>query len=187
MTLRKILVLVFIISILSSCGEGYSVDGDKVYFTSYFNGGLIFPSSYQVDMVDANTFEELTIEEDSYYKIGKDKNHIFVNGVICRSIDPHTFKYIGNGFCRDKKAAFYLSPFSGDIDSCEIKGVDPNEIQIIKHSWAKAGNFLIYGTEVLYLEDIKDFKVIDQNFGRTKKYKIWGSSIVKENTSDSTM
>nr|WP_314866128.1 DKNYY domain-containing protein [uncultured Flavobacterium sp.] len=175
MTIRQIVFLIFTISILISCRRGYKIEGDKVYYETWNEGSG--QNKRIIEQADAKTFQELNLKNDADFDFGKDKNHLFINGELINNIDPKTFKYIGNYIFRDKDSAYFFGSYN-NLNECVIKGVNPDRIKLIKYPWAKANNLLINGQDTIYLDDINDFKPIDEDWGKTKKYVINGSQIL---------
>lgn len=169
MTIKQVIFLVLTISILTSCRHGYKVEGDKVYY-EYWNEGS-GQNKRLIEQADAKTFQELVLKSDADFEFGKDKNHLFINGELINNIDPKTFKYIGNYIFRDKDSAYFFGSYNS-LNECVIKGVNPNTIELIEYPWAKANNLLINGQDTININDINDFKPIDEDWGKTKKHII---------------
>jgi hypothetical protein len=171
MTIRRLIILVLTISILTSCRHGYKVEDGKVYY-EYWHEGLGFEQGKRlIEVADAKSFKSLSFDCDCSFEFGKDKNHLFINGEPIKNIDPNTFAFIGNYIFRDKNSAYFFG-FYNNLNDCVIKGVNPDKIKLIKYPWAKADNFLIHGSDTVRLDDINEFIPIDNNWGRTKKYII---------------
>ncbi|MBV4358883.1 DKNYY domain-containing protein [Pinibacter aurantiacus] len=175
MTLRQIIIIVLTISILTSCRRGYKVEGDSVYY-EYWNEGS-GQNKRLIEQADAKTFQKLTFDCNCNFEFGKDKDHLFMNGELIESIDPNTFKFIGNYIFRDKDSAYFFG-FYNNLNDCVIKGVNPDKIELIKYPWAKAGNLLINGKDTVYLDDINDFVSLDDNWGKTEKHIINNNEIL---------
>lgn len=154
---------------MTSCKRGYKVEDDKVYYESWNEGSG--QNKKIIEKADTKTFQELNLKSDADFDFGKDKNHLFINGVLINNIDPNTFKYIGNYIFRDKDSAYFFGSYN-NLNECAIKGVNPNTIELIEYPWAQSNNLLINGKESISLDDINDFKPIDENWGKTKKYII---------------
>ncbi|NEM99164.1 DKNYY domain-containing protein [Pontibacter burrus] len=171
MTIGRLIILVLGISILTSCRHGYKVEDGKVYY-EYWHEGLGFEQGKRlIEVADAKSFKPLSFDCDCSFEFGKDKNYLFINGEPIKNIDPNTFTFIGNYIFRDKNSAYFFG-FYNNLNDCDIKGVDPDKITLIKYPWAKADNFLIHGSDTIRLDDINEFIPIDDNWGRTKKYII---------------
>lgn len=169
MTIRQVIIIVLTISILTSCRRGYKVENDKVYFLSWNEG--TGRNKWLLDSADGMTFKTLNIKCDCNFSFGRDNKHIFIDGELVKSIDPNTFKFIGNYVFRDKDSAYFFG-FYNNLNDCIIKGVNPDKIELIKYPWAKAGNLLINGNRTVYLDDINEFVPLDDDWGKTKKYII---------------
>jgi len=174
MTIKQI-IIVLSISILTSCSRGYKIEGDKVYYESWNEGSG--QNKRIIEQADAKTFKELNFNCDCNFEFGRDKNHLFINGELIKNIDPNTFKFIGNYIFRDKDSAYFFG-FYNNLNDCAIKGVNLDKIELIKYPWAKAGNLLINGKEIVYLDDINDFIPLDDDWGKTKKYIINNNKIL---------
>ncbi|MBD1364836.1 DKNYY domain-containing protein [Mucilaginibacter sp. ZT4R22] len=173
MKIVKILLVFAAFCLLFSCRQGYKIENDKVYY-EYWNeavghGKLLMPSA------NAKTFESIGFKCDCNFNFGKDKNHLFIDGVPVKNIDPHSFKFLGNYVFADKDSAYFFG-FYNDINNCAIKGIDLKRLQLIKYPWSKAGDILIHGYDTIKLSDISDFEPIDKDWGRTK------SKVIQENT-----
>jgi hypothetical protein len=166
MTKRQVILIALIISLFTSCRHGYKVENDEVYY-EYWNEGS-GQGKRLIEQADAATFQTIEFDCDCSFTFGKDKNHLFIDGELIKGIDPNTFKYIGNYIFSDKERAYFFG-FYNDLNDCEIKGVDPNRIELIEYPWAKADNILIHGQDTIYLDDITDFIPIDKDWGKTKR------------------
>lgn len=175
MTTRQVIFIGLIILSLTSCRRGYKIEGDKVYY-EYWNEGSGH-NKRLLENVDSKTFQALNLDCDCDFKFGKDKDHLFINGEIVNTIDPNTFKFIGNYIFRDKDSAYFFG-FYNNLNDCVIKGINPDKIELIKYPWAKADNILIYGKDTVYLADINDFVPIDRDWGKTKRQIINNNRIV---------
>jgi hypothetical protein len=171
-----IIITVFAISALTSCGRGYKVENDEVYY-EYWNEGS-GRGRWLLKEADASTFQEL--EFDCNLCFGKDKNHLFIDGRLIKNIDPNTFTYIGNYVFTDKDNAYFFGFHSGNLNNCAIEGIELDKLQLIKYPWAKAGNILIFGGSTLSLDDIDDFEPINEKWGKTKKYVFYRDEILEE-------
>ncbi len=169
MTMKQVFFLVLTLSILTSCRKGYKIENNKVYY-EYWNEGS-GQNQVQIENADAKTFKSINFDCDCDFEFGKDKNNLYIDGKTMKNIDPNTFKYVGNYIFRDKDSAYFFG-FYSDINDCAIKKVNPDKIEIIKYPWAKADNFLIHGGDAIKVDDINEFKPIDENWGKTKKYII---------------
>jgi hypothetical protein len=179
MTIRRLIILVFTISLLTSCKRGYKVEGDKVYY-EYWHEGLGFKQGKRLlEVADANTFKSLSFDCDCELEFGKDKNYLFIDGEPIKNIDPNNFSYIGNYIFRDKNSAYFLGAYNNlTQNDYVIKGVSPDKIKLIKYPWAAADKLLINGQDTVYLEDINDFTPIDEDWGKTKRQIINRNKIV---------
>ena len=175
MRMRQIFITIFIISFLTSCRQGYKVENDKVYF-EYWNEGS-GQGKHLIEQADATTFQTVEFDCDCSFDFGKDKNHLFIDGEPIKDIDPNTFKFIGNYVFADKDNAYFFG-FYNNLNDCVIKGINPNEIELIKYPWAKADNILIHGYDTVYLDDINDFVPIDEYWGKTKTHIINNNQIL---------
>ncbi len=176
MTINRLTFFFLILLFLTSCRRGYKVEGDKVYY-EYWHSGLGFKQGKRLIEADAKSFKSLNFDCDCSFEFGRDKNHLFINGDPIKNIDPNTFTFVGNYIFRDKDSAYFFG-FYNDLNNCVIKGVNPNKIKLIKYPWAMADNLLINGQDTLFLEDIKDFTPIDNDWGKTKKYIVNRDKIV---------
>jgi len=176
MTIKKLSIIILTLTILTSCRNGYKIEGDKVYY-EYWHEGLGFKQGKRLIEADAITFKSLSFDCDCSFEFGKDKNQLFINGGSIKNIDPNTFEFIGNYIFRDKDSAYFFG-FYNNLNDCVIKGVNPDKVKLIKYPWAKADNLLIHGQDTLYLEDLNDFTPIDNDWGKTKKFIINRDKIV---------
>jgi len=177
MTIRRLIILVLTISILTSCRHGYKVEGGKVYY-EYWHEGLGFEQGKRlIEVADAKSFKSLSFDCDCSFEFGKDKSHLFIDGEPIKNIDPNTFKFIGNYIFCDKDSAYFFG-FYNSLNDCVIKGVNPDKIKLIKYPWAKADNLLIHGSDTVRLDDINEFIPIDNDWGKTKKYIINNDKIL---------
>jgi hypothetical protein len=175
MTIKKLTFFLLTLLVLTSCRRGYKVEGDKIYY-EYWNEGS-GQGKRLIEKADAKTFQTVEFDCDCSFDFGKDKNHLFIDGEPINDIDPKTFKFIGNYIFSDKDNAYFFGS-SNNLNDCAIKGIKPNQIQLIKYPWAKAGNILINGYDTLHLDDIKDFVPIDEYWGKTKKHIINNNQIL---------
>ena len=160
-----------------SCKRKYTVEGDKVYF-HYWNEGS-GSQKWLLDSADGNTFKSIDMNCNCNFVIGKDKGHVFMDGIPINGIDPNTFSFVGNYIFRDKDSAYFFG-FYNNIQNCRIHNVKPDKIKLIEYPWAKADNVLIHGHDTLLLSDISDFSPIDEHWGKTKKHVIYNNKILKD-------
>jgi hypothetical protein len=161
--------------LLFSCESKYYIKDGTVYFETYNEGsGQVTELVYGAD---PRTFKELKIENDSEFNFGRDKNHLFINGVLIENIDPKSFKYLGNYFFRDNDSAYFFG-FYNDIQKCCVKGINPNKIELLDYPWAKSGNILIHGYDTLTIQGINSFKVIDKEWGKSNEYVVYENKIL---------
>jgi hypothetical protein len=104
---------------------------------------------------------------------------LFIDGKPIKNIDPINFRFIGNYVFRDKDSAYFFG-FYNNINDCVIRGVNPDKLQLIEYPWAKADSILIHGRDTLIISDINDFVPLSRDWGKTKKYVISNSEILKE-------
>lgn len=175
MTIIKITFLLLTISLLTSCSHGYKIDRDKVYY-EYWNEGNGHGSRL-IEQADGKTFQRLDIAKEYDFEFGRDKNHLFIDGKLIKSIDPNTFQFIGNYIFRDKDSAYFFG-FYNDINECSINGINPLKIKLIKYPWAKTDSLLIYGQDTLSIDNLNEFIPINENWGKTKQYIIYEKQIV---------
>ena len=176
MTKKVLIISIFTLFLLTSCRQGYKVENNKVYY-EYWNEGS-GQGKRLIEQADALTFQKIDFDCDCDFDFGKDKSHLFINGEPIKNIDPNTFKFIGNYVFADKDSAYFFG-FYNNINECAIKGIELNKLKLIEYPWSKSGNKLIHGYDTLTLDDIADFKPIDENWGKTKKYVINKSKILK--------
>jgi hypothetical protein len=170
MIIKQLTFILLILIVLTSCRRGY-----KVYY-EYWNEGS-GQNKRLIEQADAKTFQKLNFDCDCDFVFGKDKNHLFIDGELINNIDPNTFKFVGNYIFRDKDSAYFFG-FYNNINDCVIKGVNPDKIKLIKYPWAKADHLLIHGKDTVELDDINDFKPVDDDWGKTKKYIVNNNQIL---------
>ncbi|MVN23534.1 hypothetical protein GO621_18600 [Mucilaginibacter sp. HMF7410] len=172
MIFRQILISVIAFTLFASCRKGYKIQNNKVYY-EYWNEA----SGQNQDVIknaDAESFQKLSFDCDCDFEFGKDKNHLYIDGIPIRKIDPNTFRFIGNYVFRDKDSSYFFG-FYNDINNCSIKGVNPSKLKLISYPWSKEGKILIHGYDTLFLDDINTFVPIDENWGKTNQYVIYKS------------
>jgi hypothetical protein len=168
--------LILLLSILFfSCKRKYIVKDNKVYCSYWIEGNK---SEFLVDSADAKTFKSIDLKCDCDFSFGKDINFLFIDGLRVNGIDPNSFSFIGNYIFRDKNSAYFFG-FYNNLDDCRIDSVKPDKIELLKYPWAKADNKLIWGKQTLSLDDINDFKPIDDDWGKTKTKIINDGEILK--------
>lgn len=165
MIIKRLFILLFVFSIMTSCRRGYKIEDGKVYYESWNEG--VGQNKWFIEKADAKTFQTVKFDCDCNFYFGKDKNHLFIDGEPIRHIDPATFRFIGNYIFRDKDSAYFFG-FYNNINDCAIKGVNPDKLKLLSYPWAKADNILIHGFDTLSLYDINEFQPIDENWGKTK-------------------
>jgi hypothetical protein len=165
MNFKKLLALGFAFCILSSCRQGYKVENGKVYY-EYWNEG-VGQGKQVLEAANAATFEVLNFKCDCDFSFGRDKQHLFIDGVMIKQVDPNTFKYLDNYTFADKDSAYFYG-FYNDLKDCTIKGIDLKQLKFIKYPWSKANDILIYGSDTLRLDDINEFIPIDRDWGKTR-------------------
>jgi len=175
MTIKRVIILLVVFSVLTSCRRGYKIEGDNVYYEHWNEGSG--QNKDLIDSADPKTFQKLKFDCDCDFEFGKDKNHLYIDGKPIRNIDPNSFKFIGNYVFRDNDSAYYFGAYN-NINDCAIKGVNPDKIKLISYPWSKADNLLIHGYDTLSLGDVNDFIPIDEDWGKTKNYVINKSIIL---------
>ena len=162
---KTYIALAAIVVLLLSCKRQYTIEGDKVYY-EYWNEGS-GDNKKLLEGADGKTFVPLKFDCDCEFMFGKDKRHLFIDGVPIKNIDPNSFVFIGNYIFKDKDSAYFFG-FYNNINSCVISGVDPNKIKLIQYPWAKADKILMHGYDTIILDDINDFIPINEDWGKTK-------------------
>jgi hypothetical protein len=169
-------VLLLSVIFIFGCKRNYTIEGNKVYF-NYWNEGS-GNNKWLISQADGKTFQSLDFDCNCSFTFGKDKSHVFVDGIAIRGIDPNSFKFIGNYIFRDKDSAYFFG-FYNDINECRIQNVNPDEIVLIRYPWAKAGDKLIHGSKAFQLDNLSDFSPIDEYWGKTKNEIIYHGSIME--------
>ena len=175
MTFRQVFFIVLSICLLTGCRRGYKIENQKVYY-EYWNEAS-GQGKRLIEEADAKSFQKVEFNCDCNFAFGKDKKHIFMDGIPMKNIDPSTFKFIGNYIFADKNSAYFFG-FYNSLNDCVIKGINPYKIELLTYPWAKAGNLLIHGRDTVYLEDINEFIPIDEDWGKTKKQIVNNNDIV---------
>lgn len=174
--MRTIFLITLIAAISISCKRSYKTENGIVYY-EYWNEGS-GQNKVAIEKADAKTFETTEFDCDCSFAFARDKNHLYIDGKIIKSIDPDSFKFLGNYFFRDKDSVYFFG-FYSDIQDCSIRGINPEKLHLLKYPWAKSENILIHGNATLSLGDIERFSIIDENWGKTDKYVIYGNEILK--------
>jgi hypothetical protein len=167
-------VIIILSLFLFSCEQKYSIRDNQVYLKGWNKGS----GNYErlVEKADAKTFQK--IENDENLTIGKDNKYVFFETEIIDNFDPKTLKYIGNYYFVDKDSAYFFGFYSSKND-CEIIGVNPNKLRIFKtYPWASDDKHIIYGHDIAEIKNINDFKVISENWGRTKTEILYKGKIL---------
>lgn len=177
MTNKSLFFFIAILFVFTSCRKGYIVENNKVYY-EYWNEGT-GQNKTLLENADANSFKKIESEcDDCSFEFGKDKNHLYIDGQPIRDIDPNTFKYVGNYVFRDKDSIYFFG-FYNNLNDCAVKGINAKKFKLLKYPWSKSNNILIHGYDTLSLTDINDFTIIDEDWGKTKKYIINKNKILK--------
>src|SRR5579872_6764948 len=121
---------IFAVVLLVSCKREYTVEGNKVYY-NYWNEGS-GSQKWLIDSADAKTFTGLKFDCDCDFTFGRDKRHLFIDGVPIRNIDPNSFRFVGHYIFRDKDSAYFFG-FYSSINDCVISGVDPDKIKLLTY------------------------------------------------------
>jgi hypothetical protein len=111
---------------------------------------------------------------------GKDKNHLYINGIKVNHVNPKEFEAIEGCFFRDNQNAYYLGSFdevNGGKDY-RILGVNPHRVKVLNNDWAKADELLIYEKDTLLINEMEEFIPIDNNWGKTKNHIIYRDKII---------
>ena len=115
-----------------SCRKGYKVEDDIVYY-EYWNEGSGQHSDPMED-ADAKTFEVLDLNDKSSFEFGRDKQHLFIDGRLMRTIHAASFKYIGDYYYADKDTVYFFG-FYNDINDCSVKGIRCDQFRLISYPW----------------------------------------------------
>ncbi|NHM07492.1 hypothetical protein G4D82_09695 [Flavobacterium sp. CYK-4] len=172
----NVYLILFLILSLYSCEEKYIIENESVYFKCNRGGGFEM-SKELIAEADSKTFESLEYE-DVNGTLGKDKESVFYNGQVVKSCDPKTFKYLGNYLFKDKNSLFFFG-FYNTPDDWKIDGVNINKIKLFSYPWSTDGEYLIFGYQKLKLDDVKDFKPIDEQWGKTKSKIIYENKVLE--------
>ncbi|WP_179223132.1 DKNYY domain-containing protein [Pontibacter ummariensis] len=162
--MKKSIAISLLSFILFGCEQEYIVKDNKVFLKGWNEGS----GSYErlIEEADAKTFQ--TIDTDENLTLGKDNNHVYIESTLIENFDPKTLKYIGNYYFVDSDSAYFFG-FYSNIDDCEIIGADPKSLKTFdKFPWAYDKNHIIYGHTIVAIDDLSDFEIISENWGRTK-------------------
>lgn len=172
---ERAIMLLILLSVLAGCRGGYAVEEGKVYY--YYANEAVGQQKQLMRQADAGSFQKLKFDCGCSFYFGRDKQHLFIDGEELPNIDPNSFKFLGNYVFADKDSAYFFG-FYSTIGNCAIRGIDLKKLQLIEYPWSKAGNILIYGHDTMTLDDINDFRPLNEHWGKTKKYIVNEGKIV---------
>ena len=159
-----------------SCEKEYIIKNNSVYLKGWNEGS----GNYErlVKNADAKTFENLKFKGINGV-FGKDKKTVFFDGEIVENCDPKSFTFIGNYLFKDKDALFFFGFYSSSND-WRIETLNPEKARIFEYPWSTDGVKLFYGYKPIKLENIIDFKAIDENWGKTKTKIIYENNVIEK-------
>ena len=172
----SLIVLSGLLLVLSGCEQKYVVKKDGVYLKGWDEGRGKYEDL--VEGADPKTFESVETNYGIY--IGKDKQHVFFSTMIMDSIDPKSFKYIGNNYFVDKKYACFYGAYH-DFRSCKIDGVNPQKLELYSiYPWAHDDKYIIYPNPnvITQIQNIESFHPITERWGKTNDKILYQGKIL---------
>jgi hypothetical protein len=168
-------IQLFICLLVSSCGKSYVIENGQVYLSGW-NEGV---GNYRrpVEGADAATFTDLQFGDDCGFAFGRDKEHLYIDGVVLKDLDPSSFQFMGNYVFRDAHAAYFFG-FYNDLNDTRIDSIDPNSIVLLEYPWARSGDRLIHGRTWIALDGLVDFQALNESWGRTDRHVIYEGRVV---------
>ena len=129
---------------------GYSVETDGVYYKS-INNMTWKKEAVKIAEADSETFKVFGF--NGIY--GKDKNHVYLYGIIIKGADPASFKILGDlyKYARDKNNLYAGIKKIGD---------DPDSFKLLAEGFAKDNKQAYYRGNIIERADGKTFELMDE-------------------------
>lgn len=123
---------------------------------------------------DAATFEKIK-QGDLNLCMGRDKNHVFVDGCVLKYADPGTFKQVNGYYWRDKNFVYLLGYDFGRGDYV-VHHADPQSFAVMAHfPWSKDAGHVFCYVDSLPLTHPATFIVVDENWGKDGSFYYWNA------------
>ena len=146
MNFTKILIIMSLFSLFTSCTNVYKIEDDKVYFISWNEA---HGTTKHLINADSKTFKSLK----NYF--GKDKNKVFYKSTTLKNADPATFKILSKRYAIDKNQAYYY----GKI----IPLKNTSKFKILNNKfYATDGIDFYYNGSPLAVCSVDNFKILHQ-------------------------
>ncbi|WP_201983607.1 DKNYY domain-containing protein [Hymenobacter rubidus] len=136
---------------------------NKVYLQGWNEGS----GNYKRLVIDADckTFQTITTNDNLI--IGKDKYNVFIETTKIRGLNPNTIQYVGSYYYIDDKSVYFFGSYN-DLNDCRVKGANPRFLKLLDtYPWAYDDKHIIYGHNISEINDINEFKILDNNWGQT--------------------
>ena len=150
----KILTLLILTIILTSCGEGYEkVDNEWAWV-------LRSEAGKHVKILNADKATFVILSDKKY---AKDKENVFWEGVTIDQANPFSFEVISNGYSKDDKHVF--------LDNEIVIFANPENFEILEWPFSRDDRFIFNGNIPLTSKNIEEFVVTKTTGNKTSSTK----------------
>jgi len=105
---------------------------------------------------------------------------LYIDGIGFKKADQNTFELVGNFVFRDKDSAYFFG-FYDEIENTTIHNVNPNTIKVFSiFPWAKTNKTIIWGKEIINVNNVNKFVPINENWGKTDSQIIFQNNILED-------
>lgn len=105
---------------------------------------------------------------------------MYIDGIGFKKADQNTFELVGNFVFRDKDSAYFFG-FYDEIENTTIHNVNPNTIKVFSiFPWAKTNKTIIWGKEIINVNNVNKFVPINENWGKTDSQIIFQNNILED-------
>ena len=146
---NALLYLLFIWTglLLSSCGDKYEIEGDKVYWINNRSNEGWRIIKRELEGVDVNTFE---IDDCGYF--ATDRSFVYFQDKRIEGADAETFEFVEDGFGKDKDHGIYRGSL--------IVSSDAETFAVIGRGYARDSNDIYFGENPLNSCNPPSFKLM---------------------------
>ena len=143
----KIAFILIVATLLGGCREGYSVQGDKVVFSSMTENGRI---TVVVAGAHADSFVQLANAE-----YGKDRRRVYWRGSVIDGAHPDSFECLSDLYSHDRNRVFWRER--------AILGADPASFVILngRELWSRDSRDVFFGDQPVGVSDPASFHVLN--------------------------
>lgn len=169
----KYFTVLIAVLLLTSCQDGYRIEGDKVVYEYPWNTG--FGTQIVEVNADAKTFETLG---NNNMKWGRDSMHVFLRHHVLDFLDRDTFYLLNEDFGKDDKTVVCtINPIlKADVTTFKVKEFKDDAGKRVEMGIDKNAAYQCFDGRVNRIESssIAHFRPIRDNYFKDKTTVWWG-------------